>query len=223
MQAQITIPAFLIRIATAKDIDCLTELHCDSFRPEDHILVILGKDYVRATYRWLVTSRQAHCFVADSGPKIIGMVAVYDGSFTKPMFLACLPEFIRSLLRSPRLIFEKKLWNRLLRHSEPSKEAKRIVEYPGFAQLTVVAVDSLWRGTGIFPALVEAAKTYSKSRGSVAIRAGVYKFNQPSRRAFAKSGWIEMPELETNDTVVYVHYLDPELPNRLGISLPCSS
>lgn len=222
MQAQNMTSAFLVRRATTEDLDCLTELHCDSFRPEEHIPVILGKDYVRATYRWLTTSPQAFCLVAESGHKIIGMVAVCDGSYTRPMFLASLPEFMRSLLRSPRLIFETRLWDRLLRRSETSEEANRIADYPGFAQLTIVAVDSKWRGTGIFTALVEAAKTYSRNRGSVAIRAGVYKFNQPSRRAFTKNGWIEMPELETSDTVFYVHYLDPDLPNRLGIALPHS-
>lgn len=222
MQAQNTTPAFLVRMATTEDLDRLTDLHFDSFRPEDHIPVILGREYVQATYRWLLTSNQAYCLVADSDHKLIGIVAVCDGSFTRPMFLACLPEFVRSLLRSPRLIFEKRLWDRLLRRPETSEEANRIADYPGFAQLSIIAVAAECRGAGIFPALVEAAKTYSRNRGSVAIRAGVYKFNQPSRRAFAKNGWIETPELETSDTVFYVYYLDPDLPNRLGIALtPC--
>lgn len=222
MQAQNVAPAFLVRRATTEDLNRLTELHCDSFRPEDHVPVMLGKDYVRASYRWLLTSNQAYCLVADSDHKLIGMVAVCDGSYIRPMFLACLPEFIRSLLRSPRLIFEKRLWDRLLRRSETSEEGNRIADYPGFAQLTIIAVAAEYRGAGIFPALVEAAKTYSRNRGSVAIRAGVYKFNQPSRRAFTKNGWIETPELETSDTVFYVHYLDSDLPNRLGIALPRS-
>jgi ribosomal protein S18 acetylase RimI-like enzyme len=219
MQAQNITPAFLIRIATTDDLDCLTTLHCDSFRPEDHIPVMLGKDYVRATYRWLVTSDQGYCLVADSDHKLIGMVSVCDGSFTRPMFIACLPEFIRSLLHSPRSILKKRLWDRLLRHPETSKEAHRIANYPGFAQLMIVAVAAEYRGVGIFSALVEAATTCSRNRGSVAIRAGVYKFNHPSRRAFAKNGWLEMPQLETSDTVFYVYYLDPDLPNRLGIAL----
>jgi len=219
MQAQNITPAFRIRIATTDDLDRLTTLHCDSFRPEEHIPVMLGKDYVRATYRWLVTRDQGYCLLADSDHKLIGMVSLCDGSFTRPMFLACLPEFIRSLLRSPRLILKKRLWDRLLRHSETSKEAHRITDYPGFAQLIIVAVAAEYRGAGIFSALVEAATTCSRNRGSVAIRAGVYKFNQPSRRAFAKNGWLEMAQLETSDTVFYVYYLDPEFPNRLGIAL----
>jgi ribosomal protein S18 acetylase RimI-like enzyme len=219
MHPQTVAPAFLVRIASPDDLDRLTVLHCDSFRPEDHIPVMLGKDYVRATYRWLITSNQAYCLVADSDQKLIGMVAVCDGSFTRPMFVACLPEFIGSLLRSPKLIFKKRLWDRLLRGSEASKEAHHIANYPGLAQLTIVAVATEYRGAGIFSALVEAAKTYSRNRGSIAIRAGVYKFNQPSRRAFTKNGWCEMPELETSDTVFYVYYLDPDLPNRLGVAV----
>jgi GNAT superfamily N-acetyltransferase len=223
MQAKNISRAFRVRIATVEDLCHITELHCDSFKPEEHIPVMLGKDYVQATYRWLVTSNQAYCLVAESEHKIIGMLAVCDGSYTRPMFLACVPEFIQSLLRSPRLILRRRLWDRLLQRSEASKEAKHIVDYPSFAQLTIVVVEASWRGTGIFPALIDGAKSYSCQRGSLAIRAGVYKVNQPSRRAFAKSGWIEMTELETSDTVFYVHFLDPELPNRLGIILPSTS
>ena len=49
---------FQIRLATDNDIDSLTELHCESFKPEDHVPVILGKDYVKATYRWQVSGDQ---------------------------------------------------------------------------------------------------------------------------------------------------------------------
>jgi ribosomal protein S18 acetylase RimI-like enzyme len=220
MQAQNKALAFCIRNATIEDIDSLTELHWASFGPEDHIPVMLGRDYVRATYRWLLTSNQAYCLVAESDDQLIGVVAVCDGSFTRPLFLACLPEFLRSLLRSPKLIFKRRLWDRLFRRSKASKEARHLVDTPGFAQLSVVAVESKWKGRGIFPALIEGALTHSRNRGSLAIRAGVYKFNQPSRKAFVKNRWTEMPELETSDTVFYAYFLDPELPSRLGIALP---
>jgi len=223
MQAQNVAPVFLIRIATTEDLDRLTTLHCDSFRPEEHIPVMLGKDYVRATYRWLTTSSQAYCLVAESNHQIIGLVAVCDSAFTRPMFLACLPEFLRSMLHSPSLIFRRRLWERLLRGSDASGEAKRIIDCPGFAQLSIIVVDSKSRGTGIFPALVNAVKTYSKVRGSIAIRAGIYKFNQASRKTFAKVGWTEITQLETVDLIFYAFYLDPELPTRLGIPLPSHS
>jgi ribosomal protein S18 acetylase RimI-like enzyme len=170
---------------------------------------MLGKDYVRATYLWLVTSNESYCLVAESGGKIVGQVGVCDGPFARPMFLACLPELVKSLMRSPGLLLQVKLWRRLFRRPDVSRTSKNIADRPGFAQMTIGAVDAKWRGAGVFPALVEATKTYSKSRGSRAIRAGVYKFNQPSKRVFIKGGWIECPELETSDTVFYVHVMEP--------------
>jgi GNAT superfamily N-acetyltransferase len=85
------------------------------------------------------------------------------------------------------------------------------------AQMTIGAVAADYRGRGLFPALVEATRTYSKERGSRAIRAGIYKENMPSRQVFIKSDWIETPALETPDTVFYVSYLDPTFPRELGI------
>ena len=75
--------------------------------------------------------------------------------------------------------------------------------------MTIGAVDADFRGAGVFPALVEATRTTSKTRGSKAIRAGIYKTNTPSRRVFIKSGWTETAALETEDTVFYVSRLDP--------------
>ena len=136
------------------------------------------------------------------------------------MFIACLPELIRSLLRSPRLLAEKRLWHRMSRRAATSESGEQFASQPDIAQITIVAIDAGHRGLGIFPALIAATQTSSKDRGSRAIQSGVYKFNQSSRRAFIKAGWIETPELETNDTVFFLHYVDPGLPRALSISLP---
>jgi hypothetical protein len=55
-----------IRLATPADVDALVELHNASFSPEDNVPTMLGKDYVRATYRWQVNSKQAYALVAES-------------------------------------------------------------------------------------------------------------------------------------------------------------
>jgi GNAT superfamily N-acetyltransferase len=212
---------FTIRLASTQDLDALADLHCDCFKAEDHVPVMLGKHYVRATYRWLVTGGEAYTLVADADGRIVGIIAVADRSFTQPMFKACLGEFMLSLLRNPKLLFEKKLWDRLFRRSDDMSGAgEKIASHPGVAQMTIGAVAADYRGQGVFPALVEATKTFSTQRGSRAIRAGIYKPNTPSRRVFIKGGWIETPQLETSDTVFYMAYLDPALPAELGIVIP---
>lgn len=213
-----TQPDFLIRLALASDVDALTELHCESFKPENHVPVMLGRQYVRATYQWLVTSGMTYVLVADMDDRIVGLVAVADSSFTGPMFRACKKEFVVSILGNPRLLLNRKLWERLFRRPDITADGRHIADYPGMAQMTIGAVDAHYRGLAIFPALIEATRTYSKERGSRAIRAGIYKSNMPSRRVFIKSGWIETTVLGTADTVFYVSYLDPTFPEELGIN-----
>jgi len=208
--------AFKIRKATLDDLEGLVDLHCVSFRPEDHVPMMLGRDYVRAAYRWKVCGRESYVLLAEAGGKIVGLVAVCDRSFSVPMFKACLAEFLRSLAIKPSLFLEKSLWQRLLRRPDGSdRRGDFISGYPGVAQMIIGAVDSGFRGKGVFPALIEATKEASRSRGSRAIRAGVYKSNASSRKTFIKGEWTETPELETSDTVFYMAYLDPDLPKEL--------
>lgn len=207
-----------IRTATINDLDALTELHCASFLPEEHVPMLLGRRYVAATYRWLVTSKISYVLVACLDDKILGLVAVCDHSFTRPMFMACLGEFVLSIIKNPLLLIHKNLWERLLRNPEkPTTIGSKIINHPEVAQMTIGAVDKNFRGLNVFPKLIEATKGASLSRGSRAIRAGVYKSNAPSRRVFIKGEWLEAPTLETVDTVFYVACLDKEIARVLEL------
>ena len=209
---------FNIRLATLNDLENLTDLHCKSFKPEEHVPMMLGRHYVKATYKWQVTSKDAYILVAEKEKKLIGLVAVCNGSFTKAMFMACLPEFFISVLSKPKLVFSKMLWKRLFRRPDMAKGAKDILNLTDFAQMTIGAVEKDFRGSGVFAELIEATKNYSLKRGSKAIRAGVYKKNFSSRRVFTKSGWAEFPQLETEDTLFYISVFDNNFARKLGIN-----
>lgn len=209
----------IIRLAIDADLEKLTDIHCNSFSADDHIPVLFGRKYVKATYKWLVSSKIAYTLVAENNKKIVGLVAMCDSGFTRPMFIACIPEFMESILKKPSLLINKKLWNRLFRQPDiPSKIAKKIVKTCGVAQMTIGAVDSNFRGQSVFPKLISQTKQFSKLRGTRAIRAGVYKTNMPCRRAFEKDGWEEIGVLSTSDTVFFMAYLDVTIKNELGLS-----
>jgi len=208
---------YSIRVATKINIEAMTKLHCESFRPNENVPMMLGPRYVKATYRWFVTSKRSYALVAEDEDGIKGLIAVCDGPFTYPMFMACLGEFFFSLIRYPSLLLNRSLWRRLFRRPDVSKASRKIADQPGFAQMIIGAVDKNIRGKGVFPELVKATISISRKRGSWAIRAGIYKSNHPSRRVFIKGGWIKTPELETEDTVFYVYYLDPTFPRLLGL------
>lgn len=136
------------------------------------------------------------------------------------MFIACLPELTKSLVRSPRLLAEKRLWHRMSRRAAASEIGRQLASQPDIAQITIVAIDAGYRRLGVFQALIADKQTLSKERRSWAIQSSVYKFNQSSWRAFIKAVWIETPELETDDTMFFLHYIDRDLPRSLNLSLP---
>jgi ribosomal protein S18 acetylase RimI-like enzyme len=194
-----------IRRATEADLVAVTALHLEAFSAEDHVPVMLGPAYVRATYRWQLADHRTYLLVALDGGCVVGLVSVCDGPYTKPMFLACLPQFVWSLLRRPALAFNRRLWSRLLRRPGgqlPSGEGA------GIAHLMNIAVAEDHRGRGVFAAMSQAALAESRERGARAIRTGVYRSNVASRRAFAKAGWVEVPELATADTLTFITRLD---------------
>ena len=211
-----------IRLATIKDVDRLTDLHCRSFRPEEHVPMMLGRNYVKASYKWQISSELTYVLIAEYDGKFAGLVAVCDRSFTKDMFKACLPALMKSLLLKPQLLFNKMLWTRLFRSPDIAEGSKSKIDISGFAQMTIGAVDQSFRGKGIFAELVNATKEWSHRRGSKAIRAGVYKRNQSSRQVFVKSGWNELKELETTDTVFYAAFFDKSIAEKFGIKLALS-
>jgi GNAT superfamily N-acetyltransferase len=134
------------------------------------------------------------------------------------MFKACLPEFVLSVLKNPMLLLDYTLWRRLFRKSDiKNKRAQFISEFPGVAQITIGAVDSEWRGKGVFPALVAALVQQSEKKGSRAIKVGIYKKNWQSRQVFIKGHWKEIVELETADTVFYMKFYDDTLVKHLGL------
>ena len=210
-------PDGFIRRAQPSDIDRLVELQMEAFAPEENIPVSLGRRFVRAKYRWLVASERAYTLVAVIEGKIIGLVGVSDTSYFRPMLRASFRELLRGVVLKPSVFFNKSLWKRLIQNDGYKIQlAKKISGHRKFAQLAIIIIEKGYRGQGIFPALIEAAIKTSRSRGSRAIRAGIYKENWASRRAFEKVGWTEMPELETADRVYSVLYLDEGFAKELG-------
>jgi GNAT superfamily N-acetyltransferase len=126
---------------------------------------MLSKTYVKATYKWHVKTPSAHALVAEHDNRIVGLVGVSDTPHTWSTFKACLFELALSLVRNSFLVFEKKLWARAFRRlGKASKRSKMILDLPGIAQITIVAVDTRYRGLGIFDRLVESAKEPNEPR-----------------------------------------------------------
>ncbi len=199
------------RLATMSDVDALTRLHLASFSSDEHIGTLIGPRFVKASYKWHVTDKKAYVIVSESDGTLLGFLGMCDGPFTMRMLRGSFSKFILSLLLNPHLLIDYRLWARLKKEKQSIKWLKDFCEAPGVAQMTIGAVDANARGHNVFPALIKACEEISKKRDIAAIRAGVYRVNISCQRAFLKSGWIEVSELGSVETVFFVYILDPEL------------
>ena len=199
------------RIATAADVEAMATLHLASFSPDEHLGVLLGPGFVRASYRWHVSGGTAYAIVAELDGRLVGLLGMCDGPFTTRMIRGCIPAFLGAIARRPRLLAERGLWSRLARAKASAEWVARFCSTPGVAQMTIGAVDGAARGHSVFPSLIARCEEISRSRGISAVRAGVYRSNAPCRRAFVKSGWTEVPALGSEETVYFVRVLRADL------------
>ncbi len=203
--------AFTIRLATPADIDALTALHCACFGPDDHVPVLLGEQFIKAMYRWQVSSEEAFTLIVESGDEAIAFGGACDGPYMWPMFRACLREFLMSLVKSPLLLVDGRLWRRLFFSQKAlDKQARRSLNRPGVAHLTVGAVDARFRGKGIHSAYLEALMAIIKSRGSKSVCVAMGRANHAAHKAFDQLGWTEVSASEASDIVHYMTCLDPD-------------
>lgn len=207
----------IIRVAGHSDLEKLVKLHCDSFKSDEHIPMLFGTNYIKANYKWLLNSNHSYILIAENNNEIAGLIAVSDIAFTRPMFIYCLPQMLLGFLKKPWLIFNKNLWKRLSRKSEKNEQAEKILKTKEFAQMTIGAVSANYRGYGVFGSLVDATRSHSQNRGSKAIRAGVYKNNNSSRKVFIKENWQEFEQLQTKDTVFYVTCFDKSFADKFNL------
>ena len=199
------------RVATEADVEGMARLHLASFSRDEHLGVLLGPGFVRASYRWHVTDDTAYVIVAELDDRLVGLLGMCDVPFTTRMMKGCIPAFLGALARRPRLLVGRPLWSRLARSQAGEEWVGRFCSTPKVAQMTIGAVDAAARGHSVFPALIGRCEDISRSRGIRAVRAGVYRSNAACRRAFVKSGWTEVPALGSAETVFFVRAFDPDV------------
>lgn len=208
---------YKIEMASRDDLEKIVSLHLASFTADEHVPVLIGEHYVKSNYKWLLSHKNAFILIARDRERIIGLQSVSLRSFELPMFIACFPLLVYSMLKKPQLIINRKLWKRLLRVTHKLKSGKK--KFKGnIAHFIIGIVDAEYRGKGIFSAIVNAAVQKCREYNCKAIYTGIYKKNIKTREIFIKFGWKECPELETYETCYYsVDLTAPPEPDMLTI------
>lgn len=202
------------RLATISDVKAMAMLHMASFQPHEHLGALLGSKFVEASYLWHVSNDCAYVIVAELEGALVGLLGMCDGPFTMRMLRGCRGAFVGAILRRPWLLIDQRLWSRLARAKASSVWVGEFCSTQGVAQMTIGAVDGKVRGHNVFPSLIRCCEDSSKARGIVAVRAGVYRKNTSCQRSFVKSGWVEVPDLGSHETVFFVRVFSHDLLER---------
>jgi ribosomal protein S18 acetylase RimI-like enzyme len=207
-----------IRIGELNDVDNLVDLHMILFTAKEHVPVIFGKRYINAIYSWMVKSNETFLLVAELDNSVVGFISSCDSPYTVKMFVACLPTLIYSIFMRPGLLFSDILWKRLMRHfQQRNSEIKMNYKELGISQIMFGGIDPNFRRLGIYSMINSSLTKFCCERGIRAIRSEVYKTNQSIRRYKENDGWIEVPELETKNTVAYMYIIDKKIIQEIDL------
>jgi len=162
-----------------EDLDSILQIHAICFTPETNALMRFGVGFLRATYRWLITSPMAFTLVAERNGLVIGYEAATDRPFRRSLFLHNLIPLLTAVLRRPGLVFQKELFLRALIESL-RKRGPKDPDPSEPAQLVLMGVHPDHReGFEVANELLVQVLAQGRARGWKRVIAGAYKANLP--------------------------------------------
>jgi GNAT superfamily N-acetyltransferase len=202
-------PNVRISPATPADLSALVALHGACFSTED--CAQLGQGFIRAAYRWFLTSPGTLVLVARSGERLVGLTALSDRPYGRPLLRACWWRVLSGLLRRPWLAARLD-W---LRGSGASPRSGAVGSGRA-AQIAFTSVVADARGRGIGRGLKQASIQACLDWGAESINAGVRRGDTRARALSERAGFVEVPELSSARLVHLRLALDPALQEARG-------
>lgn len=197
-----------IGLARIEDLEALVALHLESFSEAEHYALQLGHPFLRAAYRWFLTSPDTRVLVARQGDRLLGFTAFCNGLYNIPMLLACKRTVALGLLRRPWLALNPEWIQRLAR--PPWSRFKRLTSSafgwrsprrPKVAQIAFTALRPEAQGQGLGSALKQASIAICRSWGADMVVTGVRRENHRALLLNERAGFVEVPEYSTRRLV----------------------
>jgi len=194
-----------------EDLTAVAKCHAACF--PDSLAASLGLAYVKKTLEWFLVSDNHFLFHIQDGEKVVGYCGGFipkgngDGS-SSGMLQHAFAEAVKGVLRKPWLAFHEEvrpmypfIFKNIKRKLFPSTH--KVTQQPAntikYAGLVVIGVHPDYRGTGIFPTLMEEFFAQSKKYPVQGGRLSVRRNNERGINAYKKFGW----EIEQENEKMY--------------------
>lgn len=200
------------REGTLGDVSELARLHALCFQPREHLATLLGESFVRAKYRWFVTSERCLTVCACVGGQVVGFSTVCHGPYHRLLIRENLGEAIRAVLGRPWVLFRPEVLGRLLFSIGRRDEVGALLaREPNAAIHALKGIRADYRGTEVNRRLHAELVARCRERGWKKLVAVLYRENVVGRRSAAKNGYKEV-DLSADSNRKVVAILDLEEP-----------
>ncbi len=186
-------PDLTFREATLEDVGDLARLHGLCFEPREHLAALLGESFVRAMYRWFVTSARCLTVCACLKGELVGFSTVCQGPYHRLLFRENLGATARALLGRPWILFLPEVVGRILFSIGRRDEIGALLaREPDAVIHALKAIRADYRGTEVNRRLHAEMVARCRQRGWKKLVAVLYRENTAGRRSAAKNGYREV-------------------------------
>lgn len=192
--------AIQIRLGRLADLDKIVALHYTIFTADEHLLMVFGQSVVKRAHRWFIDSPDRFAIVAEDDGRFVGFCTACARPYTRPMLLNIVPSILQALLRRPQTLLDPKLLNRVKELLLRGNRKQSLPSEPP-AQFGLLAVHPDYHGSEAPTKLLLGAISECRKRTWQKVIAGMYKSNLPSRFHYAKLGFKENNDWETDSRV----------------------
>ena len=189
-----------IRLGRLADLDDILALHYAIFTADEHLLMVFGQAVVKKAHRWFIDSPVSFAIVAEDDGRFVGFCTACARPYTRPMLLSILPSILQALLRRPQILLDPKLLNRVKELLLRGTRKQSLPSEPP-AQFGLLAVHPDYHGSEAPSKLVLGTISECRKRTWQKVIAGMYKSNLSCRFHFAKLGFKENSDWETDSLV----------------------
>jgi ribosomal protein S18 acetylase RimI-like enzyme len=201
-----------IRRAALEDLDDLVDLHYASFEPREHMALYLGRDFIRAMYRWFIGSPRTVTIVAEDQGKIVGLHTGCSGPYFNLMFTQNKAATVRSFVRRPWVIFYPVILKRFMgAFFAKNNRLHKLAADRTYMNFGIIAIHYDYRKKGLGVALTDGLVEEGYKRGWYKFYLITYKRNDAAARTLKSSGgWMREPLGENK--FLWIKHLDPPDP-----------
>lgn len=200
----------MVSLSDVGDLDNLVKLHYQCFKPNEHMIMVLGRSFVRDVYKWFLTSENIVISKAEVSGNLVGFIVSCKGPYRRQMFMNNKLSAIQAFLFRPWLVFHPKIIKGAIEVLSGSNKIGEILKKEGdFGHASLIGIHPDYRRSGYSMALIRETFNQLRDLGWKKLIGIAYEDNIASQHMMQKMGFKRTDLLaDTPNLIAFTKELD---------------